>query len=29
MISDYLLSQEGAGENVLCVEIDYIGDSQG
>lgn len=28
MISDYLLAQEEAGENVLCVEIDYIGDSQ-
>lgn len=29
LISDYLLSQEEAGENVLCVEIDCIGDSQG
>jgi hypothetical protein len=29
MISAYLLSQEEAGENVLCVEIDYTGDSQG
>lgn len=29
MITDYLLSWEEAGENVLCVEIDYIADSQG
>lgn len=29
MISDYLLSQEEAGESVLCVEIDGVGDSQG
>lgn len=29
MITDYLLSREEAGENVLCVEIDYIVDSQG
>lgn len=29
MISDYLLSQEEAGESVLCVGIDYMGDSQG
>lgn len=29
MISDYLLSQEEAGESVLCVVIDCVGDSQG
>lgn len=29
MISNYLLSQEEAGENVLCGEIHCIGESQG